>query len=72
MRVTDALIRQNQAKNKKKYNEDDEPTQAYKEKNLEWWSLNRSKSVFSSPMDNGINNRESVFDSKAIFRTKEG
>ena len=72
MRVTDALIRQNKAKNKKNYNEDDEPTQSYKEKTLEWWSLNRNKSVFTSPMDNGINNRESVFDSKAVFRTKEG
>ncbi len=72
MRVTDALIRQNRTKNKKNYNEDDEPTQSYKEKELEWWALNRNKSVFTSPMDNGINNRESVFDSKAVFRTREG
>jgi len=72
MRVTEALIRQNQLKNKKNYDEDDEPTQRYKDKNIEWWSLNRNKSVFSSPMDNGINNRESVFDKQAVFRTKEG
>ncbi|MBQ3032702.1 MAG: hypothetical protein IJ969_02200 [Anaerotignum sp.] len=77
MRVTEALIRQNNMNRmKKKQNqidaEDDEPTQAYKEQKLEWWSINQQKSTFASPMDDGINSRESVFDRQAVFRTKEG
>lgn len=77
MRVTEALIRQNNMNRmKKKQNqidaEDDEPTQAYKERNQEWWSINQQKSSFVSPMDEGINNRKSVFDRQAVFRTKEG
>ena len=77
MRVTEALIRQNNMNRMKKQRnqldaEDDEPTQTYKEQKLEWWSINRSKSAFASPMDEGINNNASVFDKQAVFRTKEG
>jgi len=72
MRVTEALIRKNNQKKKKTYNEDDEPTLRYKEKKLEWWSINQQKDVFQSPMADGINNSESVFDKQAVFRTKEG
>lgn len=75
MRVTEALIRQNKLNRMKKnqmLDDDDAPTQAYKEKKLEWWSINQQKSAFASPMDEGINNRESVFDKQAVFRTKEG
>lgn len=75
MRVTEALIRQNKINNEKRksrINEDDEPTQAYQDRKLEWWSINQNKSVFASPMDDGLNSRESVFDRQAVFRTKEG
>lgn len=75
MRVTEALIRQNKLNRMKKnqmLDDDDEPTQAYQEKKLEWWSINQQKSAFVSPMDEGINNTESVFDKQAVFRTKEG
>ena len=75
MRVTEALIRQNKIYNEKRknrVNEDDEPTQAYQDKKLEWWSINQNKSAFASPMDDGLNSRESVFDRQAVFRTKEG
>lgn len=75
MRVTEALIRQNNINKQKQIrrinDEDDEPTQAYKEQKLEWWSINRSKSAFASPMDEGINNNASVFDKQAVFRTGE-
>lgn len=75
MRVTEALIRQNNMNNLKKKNrmndDEDEPTQAYKEKNLKWWSINQNKSAFASPMDDGLNNRASVFDKQAVFRTGE-
>ena len=75
MRVTEALIRQNKMNRMKKnrmMDDDDEPTQAYKEKKLEWWSINQQKTAFASPMDEGINNSRSVFDQQAVFRTKEG
>lgn len=75
MRVTEALIRQNRQnrmkKNRRNENDDEEPTQAYKERGLEWWSINQQKSAFVSPMDDGINRRESVFDRQAVFRTEE-
>lgn len=71
MRVTEDLIRQNKIKNQKKnqFNEDDEPTMRYQEKSQEYWAINQNKSVFDSPMDEGINTGESVFDRKAVFRT---
>ena len=72
MRVTEALIRKNNQKKKKINNDDDEPTLSYKEKKLEWWSINQQEDVFQSPMADGINSRESVFDRQAVFRTKEG
>ena len=75
MRVTESLIRQNKINNEKRknrINEDDEPTQAYQDRKLEWWSINQNKSAFASPMDDGLNSRESVFDRQAVFRTKEG
>lgn len=76
MRVTEALIRQNNRNRLRKQTqqddfEDNEPTQAYKEKNLEWWSINQNKSAFASSMDHGINNQPSVFDKQAVFRTGE-
>ena len=74
MRVTEALIRQNSRNRLRKQSQqddfdDNEPTQAYKEKQLEWWSINQNKSAFSSSMDDGINNNPSVFDKQAVFRT---
>ena len=75
MRVTEALIRQNRQnrmkKNRRNENDNEEPTQAYRERSLEWWSINQQKSAFASPMDDGINRRESVFDRQAVFRTEE-
>lgn len=76
MRVTEALIRQNNLNRQKKKNqmddfEENEPTQAYKEKKLEWWSINQNKSAFASPMDEGINNNSGIFDKQAVFRTGE-
>ncbi len=74
MRVTESLLRQNNLKNKNKnrYNEDDEPTQTYREERWEYWALNQNKTAFDSPLDDGLNSRKSVFDQQAIFRTKEG
>lgn len=74
MRVTESLLRQNNMKkNKKKSdNEEDEPTQSYREKKYEYWALNQNKTAFDSPMDEGINTRASVFERQAVFRTKEG
>ena len=74
MRVTESLIRQNALnRQKQKYiqNEDDEPTQAYSSQKQEWWSINQQKSVFTSPMADGINNNAGVFDKQAVFRTGE-
>lgn len=76
MRVTEALIRQNNQermkRNRKNDAEEEEETQTYKERNLEWWSINQNQSAFASPMENGINHNKSVFDQQAVFRTKEG
>lgn len=72
MRVTESLIRQNKLKrNKTKYNEDEEPTQCYREKGLERWTLNQTKTIFDSPYQDGINTRENLFDRQAVFRTKK-
>lgn len=72
MRVTESLIRQNRIKNKKKnqFIEEDESTMRYKEEKQEYWALNQNKSVFESTFQEGINTAESVFDKKAIFRTR--
>lgn len=72
MRVTESLIRQNKIKNQKKnfFNEDDEPTMRYKEESHEYWAINQNKSVFESSFSEGINTAESVFDKKAVFRTR--
>lgn len=69
MRVTEALLRKNNKKKNTAQDEDEEPTQSYKERSWERWSLNRQKSAFASPMDDGLNTRESVFDRQAVFRT---
>ena len=74
MRVTESLLLQNNRKkieNNKNY-EDEDPTQTYQEKGWEYWALNQQKTVFTSPMDDGLNSRGSVFEEKAVFRTKEG
>ena len=72
MRVTESLIRQNKINNQKKnsFNEDDELTMRYKEENREYWALNQNKYVFQSSFQEGINTAESVFDKKAVFRTR--
>lgn len=74
MRVTESLIRKNRLDRIKKNrsSEDDEPTQAYRERNLERWSINQQQSVFASSLEEGLNQTESVFDKQAVFRTKEG
>ena len=72
MRVTEALIRQNQIRkqqDRRRQNEDDEPTMRYREEKREYWAINQKKSVFDSSMNEGINTGESVFDRKAVFRT---
>ncbi len=72
MRVTEVLMRQNmKKKNNPRQAEEEEETQAYKEQKQEYWSINRAKNAFASPMDEGLNNRESVFDRQAVFRTKQ-
>lgn len=74
MRVTESLIRKNRLDRIKKNRsyEDDEPTQAYRERNLERWSINQQQSVFASSLEEGLNQTESIFDKQAVFRTKEG
>lgn len=72
MRVTEDLIRQNRMKNQQRtrmQNEEEEPTMRYKEEKREYWAVNGNKSVFDSPMDEGINTGKSVFNRKAVFRT---
>ena len=74
MRVTESLLRQNMKKKKTSlYNReaDEEETLAYKERKPEYWSINRAKDVFASPMADGLNNSESIFDRQAVFRTKQ-
>ena len=73
MRVTEALLRQNMQKKKDFRNEEDdaEETLAYKERKQEYWSINDAKGVFASPMADGLNSSESIFDKQAVFRTKQ-
>ena len=73
MGVTDRLLRQNnrdRIKKRKAQNDDDEPTMRYKDKAYEYWAINQNKQSFESPMGSGINNAPSIFDSKAVFRTR--
>lgn len=74
MRVTESLIRKNRLDRIKKNRsyEEDEPTQTYREKGMEQWSINQQQSVFASSLEEGLNRTESVFDRQAVFRTKEG
>ena len=74
MRVTESLLRQNNLKNKSRnrYQEDDEPTQTYRKQKWEYWALNQNKTVFDSPLKDGLNSRKSVFDQQAVFQMKEG
>lgn len=73
MRVTEALIRQNIKKKNDLQNRkaDEEETLTYKERKQEYWSINHTKDVFASPMAEGLNKGESVFDRQAVFRTKQ-
>ena len=73
MRVTEALMRQNMKKKTDFRNreEEEEETLTYKERKQEYWSINRTKDVFASPMADGLNSGESVFDRQAVFRTKQ-
>ena len=76
MRVTESLIHQNNRNRLKKQSRQDdfdenEPTQAYKEEKMEWWSINRNRSSFAASFDDGINHQASVFDRKAVFHTGE-
>lgn len=74
MRVTESLLRQNNLKRNQKNqkNEEDEPTQTYRKKEQHDWTLNQHKTVFASPMNEGLNTKGSIFDQRAVFRTKEG
>ena len=72
MRVTEALLRQNMQKQRELRNRnDEEETLTYKERKQAYWSINDAKDVFASPMADGLNSGESVFDKQAVFRTKE-
>lgn len=70
MRVTEALLRQNNQKRKKQAPADEEETQSYQPRSLERWSLNHAEAAFASPFDDGLNTQESVFDRQAVFRTR--
>lgn len=75
MRVTEALIRQNERNKqqnqlKRQWKEEDEPTLRYKERNYEYWAINQKKQAFGSPFSDGINTKESIFDKNAIFKTE--
>ncbi len=71
MRVTEALLRQNNQKKKKiPAAEEKEETQRYQEQELERWDLNQTKSIFASPFGDGLNTGESIFDRQAVFRTE--
>lgn len=71
MRVTESLLRQNNQKRKKSgTNEEDEPTQCYRERGVERWTINQTKTAFDSPFSEGINTGENVFDRQAVFRTR--
>lgn len=68
MRVTEALLRQNRQK-KQKNKEDDGETQCYQKRNSEYWALNQKKQIYPSPLSEGINTRENIFDKNAVFKT---
>jgi len=68
MRVTDALIRQNNKK-KQSNRENEEETLSYQERKHEYWALNQNKQIYDSPFSQGINNGENIFDKNALFKT---
>lgn len=68
MRVTESLIRQNNRKKQSNIG-DEEETQSYQERKHEYWALNQNKQIYDSPFSEGINNGESIFDKKALFKT---
>ena len=73
MRVTEALLRQNMKKKNpfQSREPDEEETLSYRERKQEYRSINRAKDVFASPMADGLNTGESIFDRQAVFRTKQ-
>ena len=70
MRVTEALIHQNKRNKEKNKIEEEEPTYCYKERAEGIHMMNRTSSEFSSCYEEGINVGESIFDRKAVFKTK--
>lgn len=70
MRVTEALLRQNNQKKRKPPAPEEEETLRYRERELESWSLNRAGGVFATPFEGGLDTRESAFDRQAVFRTR--
>ncbi|MCR5431647.1 MAG: hypothetical protein K6E95_03725 [Lachnospiraceae bacterium] len=76
MRIEKELARANQKadkdKKEKRRREGDAPEDDVLEyEPHEWHYINEKSKVFSSDMNNGINNAESVFDRYAVFKTKK-
>lgn len=69
VRVTEALLRQNNQRNKNRLEEEEEETQRYMARNMQRWDINRAESAFAAPFDCGLNTKENIFDEKAIFHT---
>lgn len=70
MRVTEKLlIKNNQIKNKKKQTEGEEETMTYGVRKKKQALNTKKKDSFFSSMEEGINTRKCIFDTKATFHT---